>query len=61
MSVVSHVDALTGQLRQRMSYDAFGRMRLILNADIDGNGRVDEDDLSIFASQYTYEVGDDAR
>ncbi|MFN7439417.1 MAG: RHS repeat-associated core domain-containing protein [Phycisphaerales bacterium] len=61
MSVVAHVDALTGQLRQRMSYDAFGRMRLILNADIDGNGRVDEDDLSIFASQYTYEVGDDAR
>jgi filamentous hemagglutinin len=57
MSVVAHVDALTGQLRQRMSYDAFGRMRLILNADIDGNGRVDEDDLSIFATQYTSEVG----
>ncbi len=61
MSVVAHVDALTGELRQRMSYDAFGRMRLILNADIDGNGRVDEDDLSIFATQYTYEVGDEER
>ncbi len=61
MSVVAHVDALTGELRQRMSYDTFGRMRLILNADIDGNGRVDGDDLSIFATQYTSEVGDDAR
>ncbi|MFN7743006.1 MAG: hypothetical protein ACK5Q8_06145, partial [Phycisphaerales bacterium] len=55
--MVSHVDAVTGQLRQRMSYDAFGRMRLILNADIDGNGRVDNDDLSTFITQYVVEVG----
>ncbi|MFN9134187.1 MAG: RHS repeat-associated core domain-containing protein, partial [Phycisphaerales bacterium] len=57
MSVVAHVDALTGELRQRMSYDTFGRMRLILNADIDGNGRVDNDDLSTFITQYVVEVG----
>jgi RHS repeat-associated protein len=58
MSVVGHVDALTGELRQRMSYDLYGRMRLHLNADFNGDGRVDEDDLWQFNIAYLGEYDD---
>ena len=35
-SVVAHVDAISGQVRQRMSYDGYGNLKVLLLTDYGG-------------------------
>ncbi|MBL8761112.1 MAG: RHS repeat-associated core domain-containing protein, partial [Phycisphaerae bacterium] len=41
-SVIAHVDYSTGLLRESMSYDAFGAMKVLRPGDFDGDGLVDQ-------------------
>ncbi|MGH7132143.1 MAG: RHS repeat-associated core domain-containing protein, partial [Phycisphaerales bacterium] len=51
-SVVAHIDGLTGSVRQRMSYDPYGRMRLHHPADYDAGGTLTGKDESHFLSDW---------
>lgn len=47
-SVVCHVDSTTGQVRQWMSYDAYGTPKTLRTGDWDGNGTVTTSDATDF-------------
>jgi RHS repeat-associated protein len=51
-SVVAHLDFDTAQVRQRMSYDPWGMMKVLRRADFDGDGEVTLADHSAFDAAY---------
>jgi len=48
-SVIAHVDAANGRVHQRMSYDTYGAVKILLQADFNGDGTVTRDDLLAFS------------
>jgi RHS repeat-associated protein len=54
-SVIAHVDAANGHVHQRMSYDTFGNLKVLLVADFDGDGTVTYGDMSAFLTAYAAE------
>lgn len=51
-SPVAHVDAASGQVRQRMSYDSYGNLKIILPGDYNGDGSVVWADLQDYGTAY---------
>ncbi|MCC6971879.1 MAG: hypothetical protein IT434_16840 [Phycisphaerales bacterium] len=51
-SVIAHVDLDTGLVRQWMSYDAFGVMRVLRGGDFDGDGAVNVGDWTEFNAAF---------
>jgi hypothetical protein len=50
--VVAHLDFDTAQVRQRMSYDPWGTMKVLRRADFDGDGEVTLADYIAFDAAY---------
>lgn len=51
-SVIAHVDHGTGLVRQWMSYDAFGVMRVLRGGDFNGDGAVNVGDWTEFNAAF---------
>jgi RHS repeat-associated protein len=51
-SVICHVDAVSGQVRQWNSYDAYGSLKVMLLADYDGDGQVTQNDEVLAAAAW---------